>query len=246
MTARTALVTGASRGIGLEIARRLARAGYALTLSARRKDGLVQAAAELTRETGAAIAPVVADLSVEDDVRRLATTHEERFGELGLLVLNGGVGAESPVATTSMKTYDLVLNVNLRAQFLLVQGSLPSLRKAAAREPSHGAKIVALASITGVAGEPNLGAYGASKAGLIALCEAITLEESAHGVTATAISPGYVDTDMTAGKRDSLGEDSMLTTGDVAELVLAVTRLSARAVVPNMVLTRAGEQIWRA
>ncbi|MDA3628828.1 SDR family NAD(P)-dependent oxidoreductase [Saccharopolyspora sp. WRP15-2] len=246
MSRRTALVTGASRGIGLGIAQRLAAAGYALTLSARKEEPLLHAASELADETGTEVAPVVGNLATEDDVRQLAAAHEERFGALDLLVLNGGVGSAGPVAETKMKTYDLVLNVNLRAQFLLIQQCLPMLRKAAAAHPSHGGKIVALASITGVAGEPGLAAYGASKAGLISLCETVTLEESVHGVTATAISPGYVDTDMTEWKRDELGQESMLSTADVAELVLAITRLSARAVVPNMVLTRAGEQIWRA
>ncbi|MDA3644190.1 SDR family oxidoreductase [Saccharopolyspora indica] len=244
MSRRTALVTGASRGIGLGIAQRLAAAGYALTLSARREEPLLRAASELAGETE--VAPVVGNLATEDDVRQLATAHEERFGSLDLLVLNGGVGSAGPVAEMKMKTYDLMLNINLRAQFLLIQQCLPMLRKGAVAHSSHGAKIVALASITGVAGEPNLAAYGASKAGLISLCETVTLEESTHGVTATALSPGYVDTDMTEWKREELGRESMLSTSDVAELVLAITRLSARAVVPNMVLTRAGEQIWRA
>lgn len=246
MNRPTALITGASRGIGLEIARRLAAEGYALTVSARREAGLQQAAAQIAEACCTDVLPVTANLAVEDDVRRLAAAHDERFGCLDLLVLNGGLGSEGRVSDMALKTYDLTFTVNLRAQFLLIQQSLPLLRKAASEAPSRGAKIVALASITGVVSEPGLAAYGASKAGLISLCETINLEESAHGVTATAIAPGYVDTDMTAWKRDVLGQDAMLATGDVAELVLAVARLSARAVVPNIVLTRAGEQIWRA
>ncbi|MEB3371349.1 SDR family NAD(P)-dependent oxidoreductase [Saccharopolyspora mangrovi] len=246
MNTPSALVTGASRGIGLAIAQRLAEAGYALTVSARREEGLTRAAAQISEDTGATVHSTVANLAVEDDVRGLAAAHSDRFGSLDVLVLNGGVGTAGSLAETSMKTYDLTLSVNLRAQFLLIQQCLPLLRKAAAREPNRGGKIVALASITGVASEPHLAAYGASKASLISLCESVTLEESTHGVTATAISPGFVDTDMTAWKRDSLGSDTMLTTGDVTELVLAVTRLSARAVVPNIVVTRAGDQLWRA
>ncbi|KAA9153988.1 SDR family oxidoreductase [Amycolatopsis acidicola] len=245
MTTRTALVTGASRGIGLEIARRLAGEGYALTIAARREPGLLEAAASL-RDAGAEVNPVVANLAKEADVEQLVAVHGDTYGSLDMLVLNGGVGAEGSAAELPMKSYDLVLNVNLRAQFLLIQKTLPLLRKSAAANPRHGAKIVALASITGVAGESGLSAYGASKAGLISLCETVTLEESRNGVTATALSPGYVDTDMTAWKRDSLSREAMLTTGDVAELVLTVSRLSAHAVVPNIVLTRAGEQIWRA
>lgn len=245
MSPRTALVTGASRGIGRQTARRLAQEGYTLTVSARREPGLLDAADEL-RALGAEVNPVVTNLADEHDVRRLATAHATHFDHLDLLVLAAGVGTWGPVAELPMKVYDLTLTVNLRAQFLLIQQTLPLLREAAAAAPLRGAKIVALASITGVAGEPHLAAYGAGKAALISLCETVTLEESSHGVTATAISPGYVDTDMTRWTRETLAGEAMLTTDDVAELVLVVTRLSAHAVVPNIVLTRAGERIWRA
>lgn len=258
---RTALVTGASRGIGLQIARRLAAEGYALTVSARQEAGLRSAAQELSSATkrtmlGAStesddptsvdVHAVVANLAVEADVEKLVASHSERFGYLDLLVLNGGVGTSGRVADTPMKTYDLTLNVNLRAQFLLCQMALPLLRRAAASAPARGAKVVALSSISGVASEAGVAAYGASKAGLISLCQTLNIEESENGVTATALCPGFVDTDMTAWKRESLSRDAMLTPDDVAELVLAVSRLSAHAVVPSMVLTRAGGQLWRA
>jgi short-subunit dehydrogenase len=243
---RTALITGATRGIGLEVAGRLAREGYALTLSARHDDALMRLADELAESTGASINPVAADLARENDVIELACAHARFADRLDLLVLNAGFGAAGAVADLPMRTYDRTLAVNLRSQFLLIQRTLPLLRAAAQRSPARGAKIVALASITGVAAEPTLSAYGASKAALISLCETVTVEEAGNGVTATAISPGYVDTDMTAWKRDTLDRDAMLTTADVAELVTAISRLSAHAVVPNIVLTRAGEQIWRA
>src|SRR5215208_3087993 len=89
---------------------------------------------------------------------------------------------------------------------------LPLLRQTAQQNPHRGAKIIALSSLTGVAGEAGLAAYGASKAALISLCETVSMEESMHGVTATALSPGYVDTDMSAWKHSDIQPDAMLRT----------------------------------
>lgn len=246
MNQRVALITGASRGIGAEIGRYLADEGYALTVSARREPELHAFAETLRGWTDGRVNAVAANMANEDDVQRLAAAHAEAFGRLDLLVLNAGVGASGAVAELPMKTFDLVHNVNLRAPYLLVKQTLPLLRKTAINEPKHGAKIVALSSITGVAGEPQLAAYGASKAALISLCETLNLEESGNGVSATAISPGYVDTDMADWKEGQISRADMLPASDVAELILAVSRLSANAVVPNIVLSRRGDQIWRA
>lgn len=246
MSARTALITGGSRGIGAEVARRLAGEGYHLTLAARTPETLEQTAARLREETGAEVHTMVAQMTDLDQVRALAHAHEERFGGMNVLVLSAGTGTSGAVADLPAKAYERMLDVNFRAPSTLIQAALPLLRKSAGTDRERGAKIVALASITGVAGEAGLAAYGATKAALISLCETVSLEESGNGVSATAVSPGYVDTDMTAWKREVLDRSAMLTTGDIAEMVLAITRLSRNAVVPNIVLSRAGDHLWRA
>ncbi|KAA8880083.1 SDR family oxidoreductase [Nocardia colli] len=246
MTIRSALVTGGSRGIGAEVARRLAEEGFQLTIAARNQDVLDETAARLRDETGVEVNPVVAQMNDLDQVRALVQAHADRFDGLHALVLSAGTGTAGAVADMPVKTYERMLDVNFRAPITLIQAALPLLRKSAQDDPRRGAKIIALASITGVAGEAGLAAYGATKAALISLCETVSLEESANGVSATAISPGYVDTDMTAWKRDVLDQSAMLSTGDIAELVLALTRLSRNAVVPNIVISRAGDQLWRA
>ncbi|WP_067900477.1 SDR family NAD(P)-dependent oxidoreductase [Nocardia vaccinii] len=243
---RSALVTGGSRGIGAEVARRLAGEGYAVTVAARTPETLDRTAREIHQETGAQIHPFAANLADEARITELAEAHAERFGGLDLLVLNAGTGSVGEVAELTAKARDRMLDVNFRAPLALIQATLPLLRKSAEADPRRGAKIVALASITGVAGEPGLALYGATKAALISLCETVSLEESGRGVSATAISPGYVDTDMTAWKHGELEPSAMLPTADIAELVLAVSRLSARAVVPNIVISRSGDQLWRA
>ncbi|MFC8384579.1 SDR family NAD(P)-dependent oxidoreductase [Nocardia sp. NPDC057272] len=243
---RCALITGGSRGIGAEVARRLAELGYDLTLAARDGAVLDSTAEELRTDHGVDVVTVIANMNDPEQLLRLADTHADRFGRLDVLVHCAGTGTAGPVATMSAAGYHRMFDINVRGPLTLVQHCLPLLRETAKDNPGAGAKIVALASITGVAGEPGLAAYGASKAALVSLCETISLEESANGVSATAISPGYVDTDMTAWKRDELDRAAMLTTGDIAELVLAITRLSANAVVPNIVVSRSGNRLWRA
>lgn len=243
---RSALITGGSRGIGAEIARRLAGEGYHLTLAARNLDTLEQTARRIREESGVEVQPVAARMNDLDQVRALVRAHADRFGGMNALVLSAGTGTAGAVADMPATTYERMLDVNFRAPITLIQAAIPLLRRSAAEDAHRGAKIIALASISGVVGEAGLAAYGATKAALISLCETVTLEESAHGVAATALSPGYVDTDMTEWKRDTLAPTAMLTTGDIAELAVAVTRLSRNAVIPNIVITRAGEQIWRA
>ena len=122
----------------------------------------------------------------------------------------------------------------------------PRPSPAAIDEPHPGAKIIAIASITGTASEPGLAAYGATKAALISLCESITASEGTAGVNATAISPGYVDTDMTAWIRDRLDPAEMIRVDDIAEIALTICRLSRYAAIPNIVVTRPGGNLWRA
>lgn len=275
---RTALVTGASRGIGAEIALRLAQEGYGLTIAARQAPGVAAMTERLQKESAGwvATAPlladrraavpgvladmaddadvlgrapvhgVVADMADDDDVVRLAREHEERFGRLDLLVLAAGLGGNRPIADLAMTSYDLEMGVNLRSSFLLIQQCIPLLRATAAANKPYGARVVALSSLTGVVSEAGFSAYGASKAGLISLCETLCVEESAAGVSATAISPGYVDTDMTEALRNKLNQADMITTADIAELVLSLTRLSSNAVVPHIAVTRPGRRLWRA
>ncbi|QYC45813.1 Rhamnolipids biosynthesis 3-oxoacyl-[acyl-carrier-protein] reductase [Nonomuraea coxensis DSM 45129] len=246
MTGRpTALVTGGSRGIGFAIARRLAEAGHDLIVCARRAETMADAERSLSA-TGVWVHAVQADLAVEEDVRRLIQVCQDRCDRLDVLVLGAGIGAAGPVEELPLRRFDKLFAVNVRAPYALVQALLPLLRKGAAENPRHGAKIVALASITGVYPEPGLAAYGASKAALGALCRSVNAEASAAGVSATVISPGYVDTDMTQGVHDEVEPAAMISTADVAELAMSVTRLSVNAVVPEIVVTRPGGQLHRA
>ncbi|QRY42687.1 SDR family oxidoreductase [Mycolicibacterium boenickei] len=237
---RSALITGASRGIGLGVARRLARRGFALTIAARDEDRLADAAAQLWNEPNlAGLHWLAGDVMDDDYLSRLVASHQERHDSLDALVLNAGAGSAGRLADFHPKRFDKQIAVNLRSAFVLTQNALPLLRSAAVSS-DRGAKVVAMASITGRYAEADLAAYGAAKAGLMSLCRSINLEENANGIQATALAPGYVDTDMADFKHDVLAADDMIPVEDVVELVDMCLRLSRRSVVPEVVIARSG------
>lgn len=244
-TRPAALVTGASRGIGLAIAERLAAAGYDLTACAR-DPGRLAATADRLRTHGGEVRTESADMAHEQDVLRVAEAHTTTYGRCDVLVIAAGIGTAGPLGTVPLSRLDKQFAVNVRAPYALVQALLPTLHATAADRPATGTKIIVLSSITGTYPEPGLAAYGATKAALTAFCHSINTELSPAGITATAICPGYVDTDMTAWIHDRIPPTEMIATADIAELAMSLTRLSAHTVVPELLVTRAGEQLHRA
>ena len=239
MAARTALITGASSGIGLEIARALGQDGYGLTVSARRPEKL-EAAAEGLREEGMDAHAVAANMGDEGDITALAAAHRERFGRLDVLVNNAGVGAGGPIAEHPTSKLDLQLGVNLRGVYLLTRECTPMLKEAGAE---HGkALIVNMSSITGKVGEPGLAAYSATKAGVIALSQAAQGELAPFGVQVSAFCPGFVDTAMSEWVEE-LSKEEMIKPGDIAEGVRFLLRTSPACVVPEIEFARVGGRL---
>ncbi len=224
----SALIIGGSSGIGLAIARMLRDEGYALTLAGRKLDRLEAARDDLD----AAI--VVADVSSEDDCARLVDEHVAAHGGLDVLVNSAGVGIAGTLADTSAKAWDLQQAVNLRGPLLVSRAALPHLRMTKGY-------VINLASIAGTLPTPGLGAYGASKAALIAMTRTLDREEADTGVRATAICPGFVDTRMAAWT--GIPGEEMIAPEDCAEIVRALLRLSPYARIPVVVIERAGEQV---
>jgi 3-oxoacyl-[acyl-carrier protein] reductase len=189
---------------------------------------------------------VAADLSdgsaLDEVVRRQRAMSEH----VELLVLAAGVGIAGAFADYSLRRLDLQLALNVRARLAWSSCCFRRCVSAASVHPDQGSKVVAIASMIGLCGDPALAAYGASKAALISLCASITASEAEHGVTATAIAPGYVDTDMSAWMRDRLDTTAMIRADDIAELVLSLSRLSRHVAVPFIPVTRPGPNLWRA
>lgn len=241
---KVALITGASRGIGAAIAEKLASENFDLTITGRSQETLDEVAGQLQKQFGVNVLAIPSDSANEASLIELATKHSAHYSRLDALVLNAGMGQKGPIAELPATRFDKLFQVNVRSNYTLIQELIPVLRTTAEAEGK--AKVIGISSITGVYPEAELAAYGATKAGLISLLETFNLEESKNGITATSLAPGYVDTDMASWTRDMISQADLIQANDIAELVLSVTRLSRNAIVPNMVVTRGGENLCRA
>jgi len=222
---RAALVTGGSSGIGLAIAAMLRAEGFALTLAARTKAKVEAAAGRLGAH------PVTADVAQEADCSRLVEEHRREHGRLDVLVNSAGVGVAGSIDALDTKLIDLQLNVNLRGTMLVTAAALPLLRESSGL-------IVNLASIAGTIPSAQLPVYGAAKAAVIQFTNSLNRAEEGHGVRATALSPGFVDTPMTEWA--PVPPDEMIRPEDCAEIVRALLRVSPYARVPHVVIERVG------
>ncbi len=238
MAERAAIVTGASSGIGLEIARLLGQEGHAVTMAARRPEKLEAAAQELAGE-GLDVQAVAGNLGVEEEVRRVVAAHRERYGRLDVLVNNAGVGIGEPVDGLTTKKIDLQLQTNLRSVFLFYRECTPMLREAGAEH--RNALVVNMASIAGKRGQPWLSVYGATKAAILNFSQAMDKEMAKDGVKSTALCPAFVDTAMTDFVKGEVPAEKMITTNDVAEGVRFLLRLSPNCIVPEITFARPDE-----
>ncbi|WP_197382153.1 SDR family NAD(P)-dependent oxidoreductase [Mycolicibacterium mengxianglii] len=240
MSTKTALVTGGSRGIGLAVATALARQGWSVMITARHEDTLADADRSLREAGSPHVATLACDLSDHAATQRIMDRYSQDFTSMDALVLNAGVGTAGPIADYPMSRFDKTVDVNLRAPFELLQRALPLLKEAANTNQLTGAKVIALSSLTGVYAEAGLAAYGATKAAMLSLVETLNAEESAHGVTGTAVAPGYVHTEMSAWITDRIPAETMIPVEDIVEIVVCMLRMSSRTVVPRIIVTRAG------
>jgi NAD(P)-dependent dehydrogenase (short-subunit alcohol dehydrogenase family) len=238
MPDRAAIVTGASRGIGLALAHTLGEEGFALTITARKPDTLERAAGEL-RERGFEVEHVAANLNDEDAIREVVRRHRERFGRLDVLINNAGVGVGAPATEHQTKYVDLQLDVNLRAIVLFYRECGELLRAAGAEH--HNALVVNMASIAGKSPQAWLSVYSATKAAVAAYSVSMNKELAKHGVKSVAFAPGFVDTDMTDYVKDKVPADQMLRPSDLSEALKFVLRVSPMCLIPEIVFQRPGE-----
>jgi NAD(P)-dependent dehydrogenase (short-subunit alcohol dehydrogenase family) len=238
MAGRAAIVTGASSGIGLAIARLLGEEGHAVTLAARRPEKL-EAAATGLEQAGLDVQAVAGNLGLEEDVQRVVAAHRERYGRLDVLVNNAGVGIGAPVGELVTKKVDLQLNTNLRSVILFYRECREML--AAAGAEHRCALVVNVASIAGKNGQPWLSVYGATKAAIVNFSQAMDKELAPEGIKSTALCPAFVDTPMSEFIKEQIKPEDMIRTSDIAEAVRFLLRLSPTCIVPEITFARPDE-----
>jgi 3-oxoacyl-[acyl-carrier protein] reductase len=213
LSGKAALITGASRGIGLAIASRLGRMGASVAICARKREAVEGAAAAL-RDQGVRVLPIVADVTRTDDIERMIEEASGQLGEIEILVNNAGIGIFGPFHERSEADWDAVLGTNLKAMFL-------TGRAIASRMIRLGrGHIINISSLASKSAFPGGAIYCASKWGLMGLSACMAEDLRAHGIRVSVICPGSVATEFSA----HAGRDprTLLQPEDVAHAVAMV------------------------
>lgn len=218
LTGKCALVTGASGGIGADIARMLHGAGATVGLSGTRVDPLQALAAELGER--AHVLPC--NLSDAEAVTALPKQAAEAMGSVDILVNNAGITRDNLFMRMSDDDWDSVIDVNLGATFRLCKGVLRGMMKA------RWGRIVNISSVVGATGNPGQGNYAASKAGMVGMTKSLAAEVASRGITVNAVAPGFIETAMTdkltddqkAGILQQIPSGRMGVPGEIASAVL--------------------------
>lgn len=204
LSGRTALVTGGSRGLGLQIAEALGEMGAKIAISARKKDELDQAVAHLRKQKIDALA-YVCDIGKREAIAPLADEVLQQFGKVDILVNNAGATWGAAAEDHPLEAWDKLVNVNLTGAFLLTQaiGKRSMI-------PARWGRIINVASIAGLMGQdPRIVrtiAYNATKGGLVNFTRALAAEWGQHGITVNAICPGFFPSKMTQATLDATGD----------------------------------------
>ena len=195
LTGRAALVTGGNGGIGLGIARGLARAGARVAIVARNTEKSQAAARALAEETGVAPLVLTADVSSPDQVAEAVSQAKDGLGRIDVLVNNAGISIRKPPQDLTPEEWHKVMDVNLTSAFLMSKAVYPHLKQAG------GGKIINVGSMTSYFGASYAAPYATSKGGIVQLTKSLALAWAADNVQVNAILPGFFETELTDGAR---------------------------------------------
>jgi 3-oxoacyl-[acyl-carrier protein] reductase len=211
---KTAIVTGAGRGIGKAVSVALGKAGCRVVVAARTREQIEGVQKEIISQGGAALA-IPADLTTDEDIRRLVEETQAEWGAVDILINNAGWGKRAAVVSASLTDWDRTFRLNLRAPMVLAKALLPNM--IAKREGA----IINIGSVSGKTGEANGAAYSASKFGLIGFTQSLYEEVREHGIKVAVILPGFVDTPLIPPNRQ-LDRSKMIQAEDIARTVLFI------------------------
>ncbi len=191
LSGKTALVTGSARGIGRAIALKLAGAGVDVALNGSRASEALDATANEVRVLGRKVLAIAADVSAPEEVNRLVDAVVGEWGRLDILVNNAGVTRDGLVMRMTDEDWDTVLDTDLKSAFLCSRAVLRPMLKA------RSGRIINVASVIGLMGNPGQANYAAAKAGIFGLTKSLAKEVGSRGITVNALAPGYIQTRMT-------------------------------------------------
>jgi 3-oxoacyl-[acyl-carrier protein] reductase len=193
---RTALVTGASRGLGRAMAIQLAASGHRVAVNYARSNEAAHDVVGQIAEAGGSAFSIGADVSDADQVSQMVETIQKRLGPITVLVNNAGITRDNLLLRMSPEDFDDVISTNLRSAFLCTKAALRGMLRA------KWGRIISIASVAGISGNPGQANYAASKAGMIALTQSVAKEVGSRGITANVVAPGFIETDMTSSLDD--------------------------------------------
>lgn len=227
---KIAVVTGASRGVGAAIAKRVAAMDYHVCLCSRNRGELTETCNQITSNGGSACAQVC-DLSIPEQVQEFAQSVLGRFGRCDVLVNNAGVGeSHTPVHALSVEKFDAMMSVNLRGPFLMLRAFAPTMIAA-----GHG-HVINIGSLAGKNPLPNGAAYAASKWGLLGLMLSAAEELRAHGVRVSVVSPGSIATGFSGRDPKDDGSAWKIAPEDIAEVVAGLLSQSERSFISEVLV----------
>ncbi|MCM3610801.1 3-oxoacyl-[acyl-carrier-protein] reductase [Planococcus sp. MERTA32b] len=203
LTGKTAIITGASRGIGAEIAKRFAQAGANVVVNYSGSQQKAEAVAEAIEENGGKAIAVKANVADADAVKAMVDVTISQFGTVDILVNNAGITRDNLMMRMKDDEWDDVINTNLKGVFVCTKAVTRQMMK------QRSGRIVNIASIVGVMGNAGQANYVASKAGVIGLTKTTARELASRGITANAVAPGFITTDMTDGLNEEIQQSMM-------------------------------------